>query len=385
MDAKNIIFIVSDFDVGGITSSLKNFTDVLLSEGHKVSIINFANVPELPESFNPNIKLLNLKGKALYWNLNTEQIKKASFLEKLYLLPIAIIKKILNRTNKWQRFIFSNTEFRGYDVAVAFRQSPFSYSFVKNNTDAKVKIGFWHGDPDYMDGLDGWDNYLEYVDYIACVSAAVRDKMKLRYPEIQDKMKLVYNIFNDYEIREKSQIYNYHKKNACYNLVTVARIDFEDKQVNFIPEISRKLKENNYDFHWTIVGGGNKISELQGLIEKYDVNDKITLTGEKDNPYPILKSADAFVLTSRCEAYGMVLTEALILGVPCIAAEYPALKEVIDDGKNGIITENSIEGIAKGIENILLNKELYNKLKENAVNFKYDYKIAYNQFMELCD
>lgn len=378
------LFIANDLNIGGgIASALLNLSNTLVKEGYGVNFLNFTNVKTLSKDYENEINLLEIEDKLKLFNLKLSDIKKAKGLRKIRLLFLAIFKKITHKTSVWQKFCFKKTFFSGYDVAIAFRQSPLNYWFVNKKTDAKVKIGFWHGDPDYMEGIDKWDYTIKYLDYVACVSNAVRDKMKKEYPQFQDKMKTVYNIFNSQEIIKKAKEFN-PNYNKIFNIVTVARISFYDKQVNFIPQIAIKLKENGYSFHWTVVGGGEDFCKLQKLIEESNVGKEIELVGNQVNPYPYIKNADLFILTSKTESYGMVLTESLILDTPCVAGYYPALTEIIEDGVNGIIAQNSIDGIYKEIVEVIKNKELYNKIKRGATNYKYDYKVAYNQLMGLC-
>ena len=79
----------------------------------------------------------------------------------------------------------------------------------------------------------------------------------------------------------------------------------------------------------------------------------------------------------------MVIMESLICGTPVVAGEYPALKEILDDGKTGIIAENTANGIYSEIKRVLEDESLYKLLKQNALNFNYDESVTYNQFMEM--
>ena len=58
-----ILFVVSDFDIGGITSALKNLTNELIIRGHQVDILNMPSAASLPEGFNANIGLIQLPKK----------------------------------------------------------------------------------------------------------------------------------------------------------------------------------------------------------------------------------------------------------------------------------------------------------------------------------
>ena len=59
-----ILFIVSDFDVGGVTASLKNLSALLAERGHEVSILDLPKAGELPEGFDGRIKLVELDKRA---------------------------------------------------------------------------------------------------------------------------------------------------------------------------------------------------------------------------------------------------------------------------------------------------------------------------------
>lgn len=385
MNKLSIVFVVTDYDVGGITTSLRNITDFFVKNGHRVGIVNLAKTPILPVDYNNHIEIVNLIGIARLWDLNKTTILEAPYHKKPCLIVLGILKKILNKTRLWQELVFSRTNILGYDVAVAFRQGPLEYNFVNHQIKAKVKIGFWHGDPDYMLGIEKWDSCIQYMDYIACVSNAVRDKMIKKYPYIAEKMATVYNIFDAEYIIKNSNSISAEIDKEIFQIVTVSRIDFEQKQIHFIPQICKNLKNKGYTFSWTVIGGGECFEDLQRLVQKEQVEDCLFLANKQMNPYPYVKRSDLFVLTSNTEAYGMVLVEALILGVPCVSTFFPALPEVIRDRENGIIAENSISGLQSAIEELLTNKGMYQKLKENSMKYKYDPQISYEQFMDLCE
>lgn len=380
---KSFVFVVSDFDVGGITTSLRNLTDILIKEGHYVSIVNLPGSEQLP-GFNPKIKLIQINGRARYWNLTMEKIRKAPLHKRHFLLFIGALKKVLNKTKKWHKFIFSNVMVSGFDVAIAFRQSPLCYSFVHDHTDAPRKIGFWHGDPEYLDGIETWINSLEDVDYVACVSRSVEYRMRKMFPRYSEKYKTIYNVFNTDEIKNKSKQFKVDYLPAFINIVTVSRIEFKQKQLDFIPQIAKRLKSNSFVFKWTIVGDGPDYKRLQQMIIEEGVEDCVRCVGNKPNPFPYVANADLFVNTSFGEAYGMVIVESMILGTPCVAGEYPALHEIITDGENGIIADNSIDGITEAIERLFRSSELFDQITQNIERYNYQYKDTYNMLMELC-
>lgn len=380
-----ILFVVSDFDIGGITSALKNLTNELIIRGHQVDILNMPSAASLPEGFNANIGLIQLPKKVQKWNLCIEDVKGASLPLKIFFSFVGIGKKLLNKKNKWIPFIFHYMQnLDDYDVAIAFRQDPADYYVVKYKTNAKRKVGFWHGDPDYMGDTSSWDSCVYDMDCIAGVSNAVCENLLRHYPKLKDRIYTVYNIFDKKKIIEQSKEYKVGYSSSVFNIVTVSRLGFlEPKMHQRIPSICKKLKAEGREFHWTIVGDGEDRARLEQQILESDLENEISMIGPKSNPYPYIKQAELFVLTSSSESYGMVVMESLILGTPVVAGDYPALKEILSD-ECGIRADNSTYGIYLGVKAILDNKLKYKQLKENCLKLQYSTDETYQQFLKLC-
>ena len=75
-----------------------------------------------------------------------------------------------------------------------------------------------------------------------------------------------------------------------------------------------------------------------------------------------------FVLSSRYEGFGMVITEAMSCGVPPVSFTCPCgPRDIIDDGKNGLLVENgNIEMLAEKICYLIENDEISRKMGQQA-------------------
>lgn len=93
-----------------------------------------------------------------------------------------------------------------------------------------------------------------------------------------------------------------------------------------------------------IVGEGPQRKNLEKLIKKLDITDHVILLGRQKEIPKLLKSSDIFVLPSLREAFGLVILEAMITGVPVIASKAGGIPEIINN-KNGLLvkSENSEE------------------------------------------
>ena len=120
------------------------------------------------------------------------------------------------------------------------------------------------------------------------------------------------------------------------------------------------------DFVWHIVGDGPERSQLETLIAENDLKDHVILDGSKTNPYPYMKYADLFVHPSYVESQGLTVLEAMALDVPCVVTKSLGPCEFIEDGVNGLLTEQSPESLAEKVLAILNDKKLYQHIKENT-------------------
>ena len=92
------------------------------------------------------------------------------------------------------------------------------------------------------------------------------------------------------------------------------------------------------------------------------------MLGFTDNPYPQIKKADFYILSSRYEGFPTVLFEAITLKKKIIATEVSGVSEMLENGKLGLIVENSEQGIYDGMKKALENPDIPNEMelmKEN--------------------
>ena len=103
------------------------------------------------------------------------------------------------------------------------------------------------------------------------------------------------------------------------------------------------------------------------------------------NPYPYLKQADLYIQTSRHEGYGLAICEAKILGKPVLATNLNCIKEQIEDGENGFLSNLDIEEFAKKIIKIYKNPKKIEKVIENLKNENFDYTYEFKKLYEMME
>ena len=77
-----------------------------------------------------------------------------------------------------------------------------------------------------------------------------------------------------------------------------------------------------------ILGEGSERESLENYIRENKLENSIKLLGFKSNPYPYIKNADAYILSSRYEGYPLVLCEALVLNKKIISTDCTGAVEV---------------------------------------------------------
>ena len=215
------------------------------------------------------------------------------------------------------------------------------------------------------------DEENKNIDYIVTVSNTTANILKSMFPKLNNKITAIYNVIDDNEIKEKAKDpINLSLSNEL-NLVTVSRV-CKEKGFERMIHLAKVLKDNNIDFKWFIVGGNYYKEEFERIMALYeDYKDNFEWFGFIDNPHNIVRQCDYSVLLSDDETWGLVLTEAMILGIPCISSDFDVAFEQIKDNENGIILSNTnYESYKDRLYDIINNKQKY----KNSVS-NYVYKI----------
>lgn len=384
--SKKFLMILTDMNMGGVTTAAVNLCNCLCENGNKVDVLIMSESNCEEERFDKEINIKHLKGKDKLWSLGFSDVKKEkNFFKKIGLVLLGAFKKVVNKRSLWIRLLFGKRKrFKGYDAVLAYRQCSPCYYFALNCVEAKKKAAFVHGDINFMGDISTWKKYLLEFDAVAYVSNAVKEGFIKEYPELKKNAVTIYNVFNiDYISQKAKEAINEKFDKNIINFVTVSRIDPIFKGTDRIPEVCFRLKEKYFrKFHWYIVGGGAKLDDCCEKAKELGVLDHLTFVGEKNNPYAYLAKADVSIFTTKTEAFPMVVGESLILGTPMVSTRYPAIEEIIVNGENGIIAEQSVESVFEKTAMILEDKKLFNKLKENCVAFQYDNNRSYKQLME---
>jgi glycosyltransferase involved in cell wall biosynthesis len=156
------------------------------------------------------------------------------------------------------------------------------------------------------------------------------------------------------------------KKGSAVKLIAVGRLAYE-KGFDLLLRALKKVSNRGVaGWELNILGNGSLREELEKLNTKLELENQVHFLGHVPNPYPYMARSDLFVHASRWEGFGMVIVEALALGVPVIATSCPGgPKEILDSGGYGrLVPPENLDALAEAIEELIINPEERKKYGE---------------------
>ncbi|MEM6395430.1 MAG: glycosyltransferase [Bacteroidota bacterium] len=204
------------------------------------------------------------------------------------------------------------------------------------------------------------------ADGIICLCDGV-GQMTLDYFGLDKEYKVIYNAGYDQGISniEDSVSSITKSKPQKISLLAVGRLT---KQKGFDLLLSA-VKNLDFPFTLNILGIGPDEQSLKAQAEKLAISDRVHFLGFQSNPYYYYSNADIFILSSRWEGFGNVITEAMICGTAVVASDCDfGPREIIEHERTGILFEpENIDAMSEAIKKIALNEHLRDKIALNGL------------------
>jgi len=196
--------------------------------------------------------------------------------------------------------------------------------------------------------------------------------------------KAVENYLKSVGVKNTTTIYtgidtNLYKPNSLYKLRKEYKIDNNVFLIGIVAvlrsakrhkDLIEAVSQIQENVKLVIIGDGPQWDNLQKLIKEKHLQEKVIMTGRRNDVAEILPDLDLFVLPSKEEALGTSILEASSAGVPVVASNIGGIAECVREDKNGLLFEAmNVNDLKEKLLTMIKDKEKYNYFKQNARNF----------------
>lgn len=382
---KKILIISHAMEIGGAERALLGLLNSFDYQNYSVDLFLCRHEGELlsliPQEINVlsmnrakylavPIKVLikNLQFSMTYGRLKAKILSK-HFIKKLNLHSENQVE--LTYSHKYTyKYIENINPDINYDLAISFLTPHYICS---NKVNAKKYLAWIHTDYSTIDidvktELKMWSKY----DYIASISDECTKSFLSRFPTLKKKVIRIDNIITSKSIYRQANSFNVEQEmvSGQIKLLSVGRFSYQ-KNFDSIPEICKYIIDEGLIVKWYLIGYGGDEALIRQKIKEFHMEDYVIILGKKDNPYPYIKNCDIYIQPSRYEGKAVTVREAQILNKPVIITDFPTAKSQLVNGVDGLIVSMENNECAKGIINLIKNKNLQNILISNTKKINY--------------
>ena len=153
------------------------------------------------------------------------------------------------------------------------------------------------------------------------------------------------------------------KKKKIFTFITVNRLDKNKNIQLIINSFIKGFKNKNAVLK--IIGNGPEIENLINISKTSNLKKKIFFIKNSDRKKmkKELAKADCFLSSSFHETFGVVLIEAIALGVPVISTKSEGPSEIVNNKNGYLVKQNDIKIYTKYMQKIYFKKKKFNRLK----------------------
>ena len=325
---KKLIIFMPSIEGGGVEKNLFLVSNYLCKKINNVTLITISK--KYKKKFDKSIEFISLK--SCYWD-------KLSRKSKYFLSIFLLIKEILKNKNiivfAFQANIYCIIICKLFSIKVIARSNSAPAGWSKNILKRLI-----------------FKFFLNLADKVMVNSIQFKRDLK---KEFNVNAKCIYNPLNHDEIIKKSKkkSKNIFTNKKQLKILNIGRFTEQKDQITLLKALNQ-IKEA-IKFEVIIIGRGKLHKKLSEYILKNNLNQFIKIIDFVDNPFPLLKQAELFILSSRYEGLPNVLLEALTLKKFIISSRCPTgPQEILLNGKGGLLFD-------VGNHNQLANKIIYYK------------------------
>lgn len=138
----------------------------------------------------------------------------------------------------------------------------------------------------------------------------------------------------------------------------VGRLQESKGHLQFL-EVARRILPEFPHTRFVIVGEATRgeDEEANAILEKIEqagLGDRMILTGYRDDVPDVLGAMDLFLFPTHSEAFGLVIVEAMAMGVPVVSADCDGVPDIVEQGKTGLLVDpRDVDGLTAAVADLL--------------------------------
>lgn len=379
---KKILFVIPSLDLGGAEKSLVNLLNSIDYNLYEVDLLIFTQRGVFLNSIPKEVKIINnseayqLFSKSVLVSVPVF-LGKGEFLSAYHRLLFAFKNRYYKNNTISEQYTWKHTSMflpklkNEYDAAIGYLEKSTHY-FVVDNVNAKKKIGWIHTDLEALKlDFDFEKKYFDKLDYLVTVSEGLKERLLIKMPFFKSKIIAIENINSRKMILQLAEQESKVKlEEKVFSIIFVGRL-VKEKGLFMAIDAIKILKEKLLNVKFYLVGKGNLENELKKYVNNIGLAKEVVFLGMQENPYPIIKQANIFLMTSLYEGKSIALEEAKILNKPIVITNFSSAKDQIIDNYTGLIADMTPESIAEKLMKLYKEENFRNNLRDNLSHFEF--------------
>ncbi len=373
-----VLFRHRSMEMGGVEKVILSMLHNLNPDKFDITVCLNLNQGELKDEFPNHVK-------KVYLTEGKESFSQNPLVHKLQLIRRRLKLSRALKDHRISDRILGNKKF---DIEIAPTYAAFS-SVIHSSNKASKKIGWFHSEIN-IPGMkplvpDILENFPQFDHMIYC-SQKIKDIMHQSYPDLPyPPESVVINAIPIEEIKKKAEekITDFPQGPV---FVSVGRLHTR-KGYHKLIDAHKKLMDEGLKHSVVIVGNGEEMKNLTEQIQANGVQDTFILLGNRMNPYPYIKNADYFILSSESEAWPLVVAEALILQTPIIATNTGDVGVMVKDKETGYLINYDTNEMYEAMKTFLTDTELVSHIRKNleTIEDQFDNQKIFNTVEEIIE
>lgn len=219
---------------------------------------------------------------------------------------------------------------------------------------------------------------LPFADWLVVQTQSIKEY----FPEsIQKKTSIIYNPVNEESLSPALPL----REGRQNRIISVGRLYPQKNQAMMIRAFA-KVGDEFSDWQLIIFGEGPLRAELEFLVSSFKLQDRVLLPGRTEYVIEELRKSKIFCMSSDYEGMSNSMIEAICVGLPIVTTDVSGVKELVENGKNGVVVPcGDVDKLGKTFSELMSNERLMEEYSRNNYSKKELFRIdtIVNQWEQL--